>query len=124
MPAELNLANARLTITVVAGSEATEHGHAFEGYLVEVAEHDDAGDPTGTVCRFALQPSAAELLASSLRDHLETTTRTVDDDPALRDLMDGDAPDGTVRVVTPIGNRAQRRQAKRAQRRSPRGGAA
>jgi hypothetical protein len=106
MYGQLVLGRSRLTIEVVAGEPDEERGGASElkGYWLVVTETDAAGD--GLEVRVAVDPTVAEVLVASWREHLASAGREVTDD-ALRELMEREG-DGTVRTVTPITDAAGR----------------
>jgi hypothetical protein len=92
---EITLARTKFTVEPVVappGEDAPAGaGGELEGYWFVAAEVDAAGEPTGNAVRFPVQVSAAELLAATLREHLEGTVRRTDDAPLL-ELVDAPEP--------------------------------
>lgn len=111
----LVMGRSRLTIEAVAGEPDEEHEGASElkGYWLIVTEVDAEGD--GLEVRVAVEPTVAEVLVASWREHLASTGREVTDD-ALRELMESSDADGTVRVVTPITDAPRNRAGRRHQK--------
>lgn len=108
----LVLGRSRLTVEAVAGEPDAEHDGASElkGYWLVITETDDDGD--GLEVRVAVEPTVAEILVASWREHLASCGREVVADDALRELMESEG-DGAVRVITPISEGAANRAMKR-----------